>query len=228
MWRPLVDHLEEQLALGRPAIVEVDAFYLPDTAGTSYHTEHVKTSIAVQRSIALAAARLLSQRRLLRAGRHDFAGLFRLASSADRASAAVRGGREARGRRSARRAGARCRIARTAALHLARRPRDNPFRRYARALRPTSNGWQASRCGIFIAMPSRRSGSAARRSSSAARTSAGSRDTASAARTIASACDVIATTAKALQFKTARVVNARRPSIRRRCSTRWRRRGTRR
>ena len=35
VWRPLVDHLEEQLALGRPALVEVDAFYLPDTAGTS-------------------------------------------------------------------------------------------------------------------------------------------------------------------------------------------------
>ena len=48
MWRPLLAHIEEQLALRRPAIVEVDAFYLPDTAGTSYHTEHVKTSIAVQ------------------------------------------------------------------------------------------------------------------------------------------------------------------------------------
>ena len=36
VWRPLVVHVAEQLALGRPSIVEVDAFYLPDTAGTSY------------------------------------------------------------------------------------------------------------------------------------------------------------------------------------------------
>ena len=40
--------MAEQLALGRPAIVEVDAFYLPDTAGTSYRAAHVKTSIGIQ------------------------------------------------------------------------------------------------------------------------------------------------------------------------------------
>ena len=51
----------------RPAIVEVDAFYLPDTAGTTYRAEHVKTSIAVDRLDASAPARLFSQRRLLRA-----------------------------------------------------------------------------------------------------------------------------------------------------------------
>jgi hypothetical protein len=48
VWRPLAGHLEEQLALGRTPIVEVDAFYLADTAGTSHHAAHVKTTIGIQ------------------------------------------------------------------------------------------------------------------------------------------------------------------------------------
>ena len=48
VWRPLAAHVEEQLALGRPVIPEIDAYYLPDTRGTSYRTDHVKTSIAIE------------------------------------------------------------------------------------------------------------------------------------------------------------------------------------
>lgn len=48
IWRPVEWHVREQVAAGRPVIVEVDAFHLPDTAGTSYGADHVKTSIAVQ------------------------------------------------------------------------------------------------------------------------------------------------------------------------------------
>jgi len=49
VWRPerLVDHCLEQAARGRPTIVEVDAHFLPDTAGTTYRRGHEKTSIAV-------------------------------------------------------------------------------------------------------------------------------------------------------------------------------------
>ena len=47
IWRPLVDHLQEQVELGRPVLVELDSFYLPDTAGTAYHQAHVKTTVAV-------------------------------------------------------------------------------------------------------------------------------------------------------------------------------------
>jgi hypothetical protein len=49
VWRParLVHHCLEQAAMGRPTIVEVDAHYLPDTAGTTYKTGHEKTSIAI-------------------------------------------------------------------------------------------------------------------------------------------------------------------------------------
>jgi hypothetical protein len=46
LWRPLTAHLEEQLGLGRPVLVELDSFYLPDTAGTAYRREHVKSTVA--------------------------------------------------------------------------------------------------------------------------------------------------------------------------------------
>lgn len=45
-YRPLPDQIAEQLACGNTLIVEVDSWYLPDTAATSYRTEHVKTSLA--------------------------------------------------------------------------------------------------------------------------------------------------------------------------------------
>ena len=47
IWRSLHENVLEQVRLRRPVIVEVDAFYLPDTAGVSYQLEHVKTSVAV-------------------------------------------------------------------------------------------------------------------------------------------------------------------------------------
>ncbi len=48
IWRPLLTHVEEQIGMGRPVIVETDAWYLPDTRGISYRAEHVKTSIGIQ------------------------------------------------------------------------------------------------------------------------------------------------------------------------------------
>lgn len=46
IWRPLVIHLEEQIARGRPVLVELDSFFLPDTAGTAYQRAHVKSTVA--------------------------------------------------------------------------------------------------------------------------------------------------------------------------------------
>jgi len=40
-------HLEEQVARGRPVLIELDARYLPDTAGTSYRSAHVKSTAGV-------------------------------------------------------------------------------------------------------------------------------------------------------------------------------------
>jgi len=47
IWKPLVTHIEEQVALGRPVLVELDSFYLPDTAGTAYQLAHVKSTVAI-------------------------------------------------------------------------------------------------------------------------------------------------------------------------------------
>ena len=44
-YRPLPVQIAEQLSHGRTLVIEADAWYLPDTAATSYRTEHVKTSL---------------------------------------------------------------------------------------------------------------------------------------------------------------------------------------
>lgn len=48
IWRPLLDHVLMQLGRGRLVMVEVDAFYLPDTAGVSYRSGHSKTTIGIE------------------------------------------------------------------------------------------------------------------------------------------------------------------------------------
>ena len=46
IWRPVLSHVEEQVGRGRPVLVELDSFYLPDTAGTAYKIQHQKTTVA--------------------------------------------------------------------------------------------------------------------------------------------------------------------------------------
>ena len=46
-YRPLPVQMAEQVAAGRTMIVELDSFYMPDTAATSYRANHVKSSVAV-------------------------------------------------------------------------------------------------------------------------------------------------------------------------------------
>lgn len=47
-YRPLPQQAAEQIADGRTLIVELDSWYLPDTAATSYRSEHVKSSVVVE------------------------------------------------------------------------------------------------------------------------------------------------------------------------------------
>jgi hypothetical protein len=47
VWRPLVEHVRDQVAAGRPVLVELDSYFLPDTAGTAYRLAHVKTAVGV-------------------------------------------------------------------------------------------------------------------------------------------------------------------------------------
>ncbi|MGE3244886.1 MAG: DUF1839 family protein [Beijerinckiaceae bacterium] len=51
-------HLATQVARGRMPLVEVDSFYLPDTAGVAWHTTHQKTTIGIN-AIDLAAKRMV-------------------------------------------------------------------------------------------------------------------------------------------------------------------------
>ena len=42
-------HVETQIARGRLCLIEMDSFYMPDTQGTAYRTEHGKTTVAINR-----------------------------------------------------------------------------------------------------------------------------------------------------------------------------------
>ncbi len=57
VWRPLAEHAAEHLARGRLIATEADAFWLPDTAGTDYRQQHVKTTIVLN-DLDLANQRL--------------------------------------------------------------------------------------------------------------------------------------------------------------------------
>ena len=47
VYESVEQHAATQLLCGRPVLAEVDSFYLPDTAGTAYRREHVKTTVAI-------------------------------------------------------------------------------------------------------------------------------------------------------------------------------------
>lgn len=46
IYKSLPEHIDEQLRHGRTVLLEVDAWYLPDTVATSYRREHLKTTVA--------------------------------------------------------------------------------------------------------------------------------------------------------------------------------------
>jgi Domain of unknown function (DUF1839) len=78
-YRPLPVQIAEQLEQRRTIIVELDSWYLPDTASTSYRTEHVKTSVAAD-AIDMAGERLryFHSAGLYELGGEDYRGVFRV------------------------------------------------------------------------------------------------------------------------------------------------------
>jgi hypothetical protein len=78
-YRPLPEQIAEQIATGRTIIVELDSWYLPDTASTSYRTEHVKSSIVAE-AIDVSAERLhyFHNASLHELDGEDYRGVFRL------------------------------------------------------------------------------------------------------------------------------------------------------
>ncbi|MEQ8483707.1 MAG: DUF1839 family protein [Pseudomonadales bacterium] len=79
LWRSLAAHCVAQVAAGKLPLVEVDAFYLPDTRATDYRTNHTKTSIAIN-AIAPESGELgyFHNRGYHQLDGDDFDGLFRL------------------------------------------------------------------------------------------------------------------------------------------------------
>jgi hypothetical protein len=130
VWRPVVDHVEEQLALGRLCTVEGDSWFLPDTRGVSYRLEHVKTTI-VPAALDRARGHLgyFHNAGYFELAGEDFDGLFRLGTRDDPPALppyveSIRLDRVHRDDRDL--------VARVVDLtrdHLARRPSDNPVTR---------------------------------------------------------------------------------------------------
>lgn len=79
-FRPIPQQIEELLALGRTMAVELDAWYLPDTAATSYRTAHVKTGVIAE-SIDLTGERFryFHNASMYELSGADFQGVFRQA-----------------------------------------------------------------------------------------------------------------------------------------------------
>lgn len=78
-WRGLAETVEGQVAAGRPVLVELDSYFLPDTEGTAYRRAHVKSTVAVM-EIDVAARRLgyFHNQGYHRLAGEDFAEIFQV------------------------------------------------------------------------------------------------------------------------------------------------------
>lgn len=216
VWRPVADHIRSVIDQGRLATVEVDAWWLPDTAGTSYRTEHTKTTI-IPASINEEDQQLgyFHNAGYFELQGQDFDGIFRLGAHADSAALApyvelirfdaIAGsdhGFIERARESAR-------------SHLRRRPGDNPVRRLAIALEQDL-GWLATQ---DIATFHQWAFGLLRQCGATASFAADflEWDAARGATPVADAIPhfrTVATAAKTLQFQLARVVHGRAVDVR--------------
>ncbi|WP_189635667.1 DUF1839 family protein [Rhizobium grahamii] len=77
-------HVETQIARGRLCLIEMDSFYMPDTQGTAYRTEHGKTTVAVNR-LDFAGKRIeyFHNGGYFQLEGEDFDGLFQLHACAE-------------------------------------------------------------------------------------------------------------------------------------------------
>jgi hypothetical protein len=134
-YRPLPEQIADQIAQGRTIIVELDSWYLPDTAATSYRREHVKTSVAADAIDPEAEVlRYFHGTGLHELRGEDYRGVFRLAKPTPETlppyTEIVRfdAGQPLTGANLS--GAARDLLAR----HLRRRPRVNPFERFGASL----------------------------------------------------------------------------------------------
>ncbi|MGA9859386.1 MAG: DUF1839 family protein [Solirubrobacteraceae bacterium] len=134
-YRPLPLQIAEQLELGRTIIVELDSWYMPDTASTSYRTTHVKTSIAAD-AIDPEGERLhyFHSAGLFALSGEDYRGIFRI--GAEDPAVLPPYTELVRFDAGERLDGEHLRAAALQILrhHLGRRPKSNPFERFGAQL----------------------------------------------------------------------------------------------
>ena len=83
-YRPIPVQIAEQIARRRTLILELDSWYLPDTASTSYRNEHVKTSVAADAiSVEHETLRYFHGGGLFELCGDDFRGAFRIGDFSD-------------------------------------------------------------------------------------------------------------------------------------------------
>lgn len=77
IYHDLEDHVHRQVSRGRVVLIEVDGFHLPDTRNASYRTEHTKTTIAVTELDATAGrCRYVHNRGRYGLDGEDYASIF--------------------------------------------------------------------------------------------------------------------------------------------------------
>lgn len=216
IWRSLPHHVVEQGLLGRPTIVELDAHYLPDTSGTTYKTGHEKTSVAIV-DIDIDAKRLgyFHNSGYWVLSGDDFDGAFRLSPQfaglvnlppyveVVKLDKIFRGSHAELVKRALP----------LAKSHLARAPKENPLTRFRGRFLEDLEWLKQEKLEVFhgYAFASLRQvganfellGTFLRWLEAGGETGLGE---------AANAFDSVSSGAKALQFKLARVVNAKKPS----------------
>lgn len=202
-YRPLPQQIAEQISAGRTMIVELDSWYLPDTASTSYRSEHVKTSVAAD-AIDLDAhvLRYFHGLGLYELTGEDYRGVFRIGEPAGATLppyteiARFDAGERLEGE-----------SLRAAALHLLRhhlerRPTSNPFERFGAQLHrelPALLGGGLDEYHAYAFATVRMAGSAFELAADHARWLFGSE-----AADVAAAMEEIVNGCKALSFRLAR------------------------
>ncbi len=84
VWKSILINASEQLKRGRVVLTEIDSFYLPDTAGTDYRRNHVKTTIAIQSlDLEKQELRYFHNRSYHQLQGDDFVNLFRVGFTSD-------------------------------------------------------------------------------------------------------------------------------------------------
>ncbi|MEX2742542.1 DUF1839 family protein [Rhizobium mongolense] len=70
-------HVETQISRSRLCLIEMDSFYMPDTHGTAYRTEHGKTTVAINRlDVAAKRVEYFHNAGYFQLEGEDFDGLF--------------------------------------------------------------------------------------------------------------------------------------------------------